>query len=574
MRLIFKKIKYKNILSTGNVFTEIFLDDAKTTLISGKNGAGKSTAIDALSFVLYGKSFRNINKPQLMNSINQKELLVEVEFFVGDDSYRVTRGIKPTVFEILKNGELLNVDAATRDYQAYLEKNILQMNFKSFTQVVILGSATYTPFINFTPSNRREIIEDLLDIKIFSKMNVMIKDRISKNKTELSELSHDIDMMKSRINSLKEKLQLFKKMKQSELSKIMEKISTIVKTIEDTKGKISENAQQTEILEAQISDKVSVVKKIDKMKSLRLDLQNKSSGINKELTFYADNDSCPTCTQKIEEKFKKITIEEKNNQKTELADAMQKIGDLIEAEVTRLNEISEIEREISKINSDTNSKNTEIRLAKEMIKSHRAEYENIEKGNEDQSEDEQKLSELEASLSEKNARAKQITEDREIYSISALAMKDEGIKTSIIRQYIPVMNSLINKYLEIFDLFVNFELDENFNETIKSRHRDTFTYSSFSEGEKMRINLSIMLSWREIAKQRNSISTNILWMDEVLDSASDEEGVSSLIHILNTLNASDNIFVISHRGVTFSDKFEKHLEFKKVKNFSQYDIMK
>lgn len=574
MRLTFTKIRYKNILSTGNIFTEISLNETKTTLISGKNGAGKSTAIDALAFALYGKSFRNINKPQLLNSINQKDLLVEVEFLIGDECYKVSRGIKPTVFEIWKQDELINVDAASRDYQQYLEKNILKMNFKSFTQVVILGSATYTPFMNLTPANRREIIEDLLDIKIFSKMNIMIKDRISKNKSDISEVSYDIDTIKNKISLISDRLQIFKKMKENELQKLAEKMKIVIDSISTNNQLIAGMEEKISDLSDTIKDKSNVVKKIDKMKSIRLDLNGKTSTTKTELEFYSENDTCPTCEQRIEEKFKNDMINQKCSHKNELATALEKINDLIELESARFVEISEIEQKILSIRLDIQSKNSEIRLSKDIIKTQRAEYESVENGNDNQVEDEKSLKSLKNQISDKEKELSELTSLREIYSISTLAMKDEGVKTSIIRQYIPVMNSLINKYLEIFDLFVNFELDENFNETIKSRYRDTFSYSSFSEGEKMRINLSIMLSWREIAKQRNSLSTNILWMDEVLDSASDEEGVSSLIHILNTLNVSDNIFVISHRGVAFQDKFDRHLEFKKIKNFSQYEVSK
>ena len=567
MMVQFKKIRYKNILSTGNVFNEIILDKSKTTLISGSNGSGKSTMLDAIVFALYGKPFRKINKPQLMNTINQKDLLVEIEFTVGANDFIVKRGLRPGIFEIWKNGEMINQDAASRDYQEYLEKNILKLNYKSFNQIVILGSATYVPFMELSAGARREIIEDLLDIQVFSTMNILLKEKISENKTQISENNYQIELVKSKIESAKEHSESILKMKQTEVNKIREKIQEHIEKVETEKVEIEKIEDQIATLIESIHDKLSQKKKLEKAKSIRLELESTRRNFEKELSFYHDHDNCPTCKQGIDHDFKETMVNEKSIKKTEIEEGLSQIDLKILAIENRINEISVIEDQMHKLNLQIGEHRAQVKLSMNSMAAYKKELDNAEKEVEEV--DMSKIKKHNKDLKTFEKAQTDLFDQREIFNVAAAMLKDGGIKTRIIRQYIPVMNKLINKYLAAFDLFVDFQLDENFNEIIKSRFRDTFSYASFSEGEKLRITLSIMLSWRAVAKLRNSVSTNLLILDETLDGAMDSVGVENLIDTLHNLNSNDNIFVISHRGESFGDKFESHIRFQKVKNFSE-----
>jgi DNA repair exonuclease SbcCD ATPase subunit len=567
MIVTFKKIRYKNILSTGNVFNEINLDKSKTTLISGTNGSGKSTLLDAIVFALYGKPFRKINKPQLMNTINQKDLLVEIEFTVGTNEFLVRRGLRPGIFEIYRNGEMINQDAASRDYQEYLEKNILKLNYKSFNQIVILGSATYVPFMELSAGARREIIEDLLDIQVFSTMNILLKEKILDNKSLITENNYQIDMVKSKIESAKEHSDSILKMKQVEVEKIKEKIKDHIDKVEEEKLKIEAIEIQITDLIAIITDKAAIKKKLETAKTIRFDLENTRRNFEKELSFYHDNDNCPTCKQGIDHEFKENIVITKSSKKQEIEDGIIQIDAKINEVEKRINEISLIEDKIRDLNLNIGEHRAQIKISMNAMSSYKKELNGAEKEVEEV--DLSKLKEHNKALKDLQKDQTELFGKREILGVVSAMLKDGGIKTRIIRQYIPVMNKLINKYLAAFDLFVDFQLDENFNEVIKSRFRDTFSYASFSEGEKLRITLSIMLSWRAVAKLRNSVSTNLLILDETLDGALDGVGIENLIDTLHSLNANDNVFVISHRGDAFADKFESHIRFEKVKNFSQ-----
>lgn len=567
MIVTFKKIRYKNILSTGNVFNEIILDKSRTTLISGSNGSGKSTILDAIVFALYGKPFRRINKPQLLNSINQKELLVEIEFSVGGSEYLVKRGIRPAIFEIWKNGEMINQDAASRDYQEYLEQNILKLNYKSFNQIVILGSATYVPFMELSAGQRREIIEDLLDIQVFSTMNILLKERINENKAKITENNYQIDLVNSKIESAKEHSESIRRIRQIEVDKIREKIQENLNKVEDEKEKIEALENEISALIETIQDKAPTKKKLEKAKGLRLDLESTRRTFEKELSFYHDNDNCPICKQGIEHGFKDTMIAERTQKKAEIEDGLVKIDEKITELDSRINEISDVEDKIQKLNVKIGEHRAQVKMSISAMTSYKKELENAEKEVEEV--DLSKLKEYNKTLKNLQTDQTDLFDKRETLGVVGAMLKDGGIKTRIIRQYIPVMNKLINKYLAAFDLFVDFQLDENFNEVIKSRFRDTFSYASFSEGEKLRITLSIMLSWRAVAKLRNSVSTNLLILDETLDGALDGTGIENLIDTLHSLNSNDNIFVISHRGDSFGEKFESHIKFEKVKNFSQ-----
>lgn len=567
MKILFKELKYKNILSTGNSFTTIPLNDKPSTLISGSNGAGKSTMLDAITFALYGKPFRKINKPQLINSINQKELLVEVSFQIGQTDYMVRRGIKPGVFEIFKNDVLIDQDAAKRDYQSYLEKNILNLNYKSFNQIVVLGSATYVPFMELPAHSRREIIEDLLDIQVFSTMNNLLKEKVSSNKEEINENSYQKDLVESKLDSAKEHNASIRKIREDEVDKIKEKMSKHIKTIEETQKLIESIQDILTVCADDIKDKASVKAKIEKGKALRHDIESQLRAHQKELSFYKSHDDCPTCKQGIQQDFKQDIIAEKDAKVVELEAGLKDLAEKVKVYDDRLEAISSVEDQMSDMNLKIGDHRATIKVAKNALVSFKKELDKAEE--EVEAVDTSKLKELAGQLQTIDSEQTDLYNYKEVLSVVSQMLKDGGIKSKIIRQYVPIMNKLINKYLAAFDLFVDFQIDENFNEVIKSRFRDTFSYSSFSEGEKLRITLSIMLSWRAVAKMRNSVSTNLLVLDETLDGAMDGVGVENLIETLHTVNSDDNIFVISHRGDQFGDKFESHIKFQKVKNFSE-----
>ena len=567
MKILFKELRYKNILSTGNSFSTIRLNERTTTLVSGSNGAGKSTMLDAIVFALYGKPFRKINKPQLVNSINEKDLLVEIEFVIGQAQYMVRRGIRPNLLEIYKNGILINQDAASRDYQSYLEQNILNLNYKSFCQIVILGSATYVPFMELPAHARREIIEDLLDIQVFSTMNNLLKEKVSSNKEAITENSYQKDLIESKLDSAKEHNASIRKIREDEVDKIKEKMGEHIRTIESEKESIESIQEEIEQLLETITDKGETQKKTEKAKALMRELEATLSRYMKELAFYHDHDNCPTCKQGIAHDFKENIVTEKGKKVSELESGIDEITKKVKAYEARLKVISDTESEVTNRNLTIGDHRAAIKMAKNALVSYKNELTQAEEQVE--AVDTTKLKELAESLSGIDTEQTNLYNHKEVLSVVATMLKDGGIKSKIIRQYIPVMNKLINKYLAAFDLFVDFQIDENFNEVIKSRFRDKFSYSSFSEGEKLRITLSIMLAWRTVAKLRNSVATNLLVLDETLDGAMDGVGVENLIETLHNLNSDDNIFVISHRGDQFGDKFENHIKFQKVKNFSE-----
>ena len=567
MSIHFKYVKYKNILSTGNSWTEIQLDQSKSTLIIGENGAGKSTMLDAICFALYGKPFRKINKPQLINSINQKDMMVEISFDISGRNYIVKRGIKPNVFEIWHNGELLNQDAAARDYQKYLEENILKLNFKSFGQVVVLGSSTFVPFMQLPASHRREVIEDLLDIQIFTIMNTLLKDRVANNKTEISDIKYEIDLLVNRINSSKDHNESIRKMRETEVEKIKDKVSQHLATIEAENLEVESCGSKIDELIADISDKVAVKKKHAELIDIDRKLDTKFKKLVKEIKFYEDHDDCPTCRQGIDESFKDSTVNDHQHTIDQITDGREKIATKALDVEKRLEEISDIEDEISAFNLKASEHRANVKFATNSLKSIKKELEDAEK--EVEAVDTSEISKMEKELKSYHDRQNQLFEYKQTLAVVSSMLKDGGIKTRIIKQYVPIMNKLINKYLAAMDFFVQFELDESFNETIKSRFRDVFSYASFSEGEKLRIDLALLFTWRSVSKLRNSVSTNLLIMDEIMDSSLDNAGTEEFLKIINELTADSNIFIISHKGDQLYDKFDNILRFEKVKNFSR-----
>jgi DNA repair exonuclease SbcCD ATPase subunit len=567
MRIHFKRVRYKNILSTGNAFTIINLDEDPTTLVSGSNGSGKSTLLDALVFGLYGKPFRKINKPQLLNTINNRELVVEIEFTAGGSEYFIRRGIKPNIFEIHKDGKLINQDSASRDYQSYLEQNVLGINYKAFNQIIVLGSATYVPFMELPAHSRREIIEDLLDIQVFSTMGLLAKDRLNDNKSHLYDVDNKIEIAESNVLLTEQNNDEIRKIKEVEVNKIKEKMTKHIEDIEEKNKMIDTQDEIIKVLYDDISDKSSEQKKLQYAMDKRAELSRNRLAFEKELAFYNDHDNCPTCKQGIAHDFKKEQINEKNQQREDIESALEASTEVIKRHQDRLESISKIEEQIQEVNFKISEHRAEIKMSKNALKAYKSELENAEREVEEI--DLSTLEKFQTILKERQCEKKTLLHQQGVLNIVSTILKDGGIKAKIISQYIPVINKLINKYLAAFDLFVDFQLDETFNEIIKSRFRDTFSYASFSEGEKLRITLSIMLAWRSVAKLRNSVSTNLLILDETLDGALDGVGIEHLIETLHNLNTDDNIFVISHRGDQFAEKFAGHIKFSKVKNFSE-----
>ena len=566
--IIFRKIKWKNFLSTGNHFTEIQLDNASNTLVVGSNGAGKSTVLDALCFVLFGKPFRSVNKPQLMNSINNKDCVVEIEFNVGNKSFRIVRGIKPNLFEIYQDGTLLNQDAASRDYQEHLEKFILKLNYKSFTQIVILGSASFTPFMQLSAADRRAIIEELLDIQIFSAMNNIIKEKLTINKESIATKKHEIDLAQQKYDLQKlhtdevdqnnaEKAIQYEEAIQLTYGEIQE----IHANTATTTSKIEESLQLV-INKSQVETKLKTITKIESQIEANL------SKYRKDISFFQQNDNCPTCRQEIALGFKETELANTNQRVTECEHGLRDLEKKIIEEQTKLNEMAETQKEIQKLQILAATNNTAVIEKQKYIKTVEKQLAELNSNKESTAKEQQQLQELLDCLLKQQEDLRTLIEEKTYYDAASGLLKDTGIKTKIVKQYLPIINKLVNKYLASFDFFVNFNLDESFRETIKSRHRDEFTYASFSEGEKQKIDLALLFSWRAVAKLKNSANTNLLILDEVFDSSLDANGTEYLMMILHMLEGA-NVFVISHKGDVLQDKFRNLIRFEKVKNFSR-----
>ena len=565
--ILFEKVRYKNILSTGNTFTEVFLNRSKSTLIVGDNGAGKSTMLDALTFALYGKPFRKINKYQLLNSVNNKELLVEAYFSISGNAYVIKRGIKPGIFEVWKNGELLNQDAAARDYQTYLEETILKLNYKSFGQVVVLGSSTFVPFMQLKTGERRDIIEDLLDIQIFTTMNTLLKERLSDNKSEITDIKYQIDLLDNKIDSAKTHNESIRKIKETEVGKLKDKLKDQVVFVEEEQAKMEVLLDAIEELNNSIGDKAEQKKKLAEFQEVNHDLTTRLNKLRKDVEFYQKHDNCPTCKQGIEHEFKEETIESSRSKATEIETAKEEIGHKSVVVDERLCAIDLVEDTISEKNISVSEHRANVKIGMNTCKSIKKELDGAQQEVEEI--DTSDIKQLEAELVNHHESQTELFDHKEILAVVASMLKDGGIKTRIIKQYVPVMNKLINKYLSAMDFFVQFELDENFNETIKSRFRDEFSYSSISEGEKLRIDLALLFTWRAVSKLRNSVSTNLLIMDEIMDSSLDSAGTEEFLKIIEELTADSNIFIISHKGDQLYDKFHSVIKFEKVKNFSR-----
>lgn len=565
----FKKIRWKNFLSTGGQFTEILLDRSQTTLIIGENGNGKSTILDALCFGLYGKAFRNINKPQLINSVNQKDCLVEVSFDIGKKEYIVKRGIKPTIFEIYVDGTLLDQEAAARDQQAFLEEQILKINYRSFTQIVILGTASFTPFMQLPAAHRREIIEDILDIKIFSEMNVLLKDRIAALKDNIKLIESKLDVQKEKTILQKSFIKTLEDKQKKKNDGVQEAIDAALIEVAANSKEIEQLQAQVAALQAQTTDRRDKDDKLRKYEKCYDKLESRIKTINNDIKFYEDNDSCPTCNQAIDDTLKQDAVTKHSHTKKEIEDALIKASEEIEKIKLRLDEISKVNEDIFILNNRISDYNTKNIASEKLIQSLRKQLNESSQDDVDLKDERIKLRDMAASVVELSNIRSQKSEEKQYLDVCGILLKDTGIKTTVIRQYLPVINKLINKYLTIMDFFVHFELDESFNEVIKSRYRDEFSYASFSEGEKQRINLALLFTWRQIAKMKNSVSTNLLILDEVFDSSLDANGTDYVMQLLTALSEGTNIFVISHKSDALFDKFRSVIKFEKKNNFSR-----
>jgi len=566
--IIFRTLKYKNFLSSGNYYTKIDLDKEISTLILGANGSGKSTMLDALCFGLFGKPFRNINKPQLLNSINQKNAMVEIEFDTGNKSYRVVRGLKPNIFEIYCNGNMLNQDAAVRDYQDTFEKVILKLNYKSFTQIVILGSASFTPFMQLSAADRRSIIEDLLDIRIFSTMNSLLKERYQKLKNELTNVKYKSDSIEERIEVHRQYIEDIKKDNKEKVKNLREQIANEQGQIDTRLEELKCLQKKHNAVSEEVREAASITDKIKKLEDVQKDLKRTKKKIDSDISFYEDNDECPTCKQGIEDHFKHDIIAERSDKKSKVDEGLRELKLKHAAMRSRMEVIHESMERMNKMKIRISSLENENNASTKYIGSLEEEISRSSLSKTNIKEQQAKLKELEQELVDNEERVKAMLEEKHNQEIAAHLLKDSGIKTRIIKQYIPIINKLVNKYLASMDFFVNFNLDESFKETIKSRHRDDFSYASFSEGEKQRIDMALMLTWRTIAKLKNSTSTNILILDEVFDSSLDNNGTEDLMKLLNMLEAT-NLFVISHKGDILQDKFADVIKFEKHNNFSK-----
>ena len=550
----FKKVRWKNFLSTGNQFTEVLLDRSPTTLIIGENGSGKSTMLDALCFGLFGKAYRPIKKSQLVNSINTSGAVVEVEFEIGKNKFKVVRSIKPNDFQIIRNGEAMDQEAHSRDFQKILEDSILKLNYKSFTQVVILGSSCFIPFMQLSTNHRREIVEDILDIKIFSTMNMLLKQNYKTISGEMGELELEENLYRSK-----------QELEETHLGKIEQDAEKRIEVLtkERDKYNVDKNERESRNQEIQTAlvNKTSVEADSSKLSTLRTQVKTKKSEVDKQRDFFVKNDDCPVCEQPIKQSFKKL-------RNKELLDQSQKYESAIGEMESELNRLNSNLSELNMLSSELQQNNAEIRALTSMAEKCQKDLDQLSKDKKETDEIRSHIEDLKSNIQEIDIRMKELKEENFYLDICKNLLHDTGIKSKIIKQYLPVMNQTIQKYLSILDFYVNFHLNEQFEETIKSRYRDDFSYSSFSEGEKMRIDLALMFTWREIARLKNSTNTNLLIMDEVFDSSLDASGTDDFLKILNELE-SQNIFVISHKGDVLFDKFYSMIKFEKQNNFSK-----
>ena len=565
--IIFKKIRWKNFLSTGNVFSEVDLTTSKTNLIIGSNGAGKSTILDALTFSLFGKPFRKINKPMLVNSINEKDCLTEIEFSVGRKEYKVVRGVKPNKFEIYCNGQLWNQESTLVEQQKNFEANVLKMNYKSFTQIVVLGSSTFVPFMRLPLAQRREIIEDILDIQVFSTMNVLLKDKVRENNEEIKTLDYQIHLLDEKIDLQKKYMLELEKKTKEEITRKENKISELLQNENEFHNEIARLSSEVQKHSEDMKEVANSTTKLKKLNTFLLKIQSKLNNCKKEHDFFADNHVCPTCTQELDEDFRQEKINEGASELNKMNTGVEDLLLEIAKEEEREHKFTKLSDQVMQLNASISQSNFSITSIKKNISDIEMEIKELQGTNPDKKAEFVKLEGLVKNKKQLSGTLAENKKDRDTLTVASQLLKDNGIKTRIIKTYLPAMNQLINQYLQRMDFYVNFTLDENFEEIIKSRYRDVFSYDSFSEGEKSRIDIALLLTWRSIAKLKNSVDTNLLILDEIFDSSLDQQGGMDLSWILRNFDDNSNVYVISHRE-NLDGKFDRTLTAVKEKNFS------
>ena len=565
--ILFHKIRWKNLLSTGNQFTEVNLNKDQTTLIIGTNGAGKSTVLDALCFSLYGKAFRKINKSQLINSTNEKGTVVEIEFSVNGTDWKVIRGIKPNTFEIYRDDKLLDQSHSAVDQQKWLEQNVLKMNYKSFTQIVILGSSSFVPFMQLPTSSRREVVEELLDIKIFSSMNSLIKERIRRHKEEIRTFDLKKESLKDKIGMQERFIKEIEDNGKATIKEKEEKIMGLLKEENDLMNAVSDQNEELDSLNVRIKNHAGASEKLRKLCDIKGKLSHKVSTITKEHKFFSENVSCPTCTQPIEEEFRINKIEDAQNKAKELQSGFKELEQAINKEEERERLFTSLTKEISTLTHGISKNNTQIAGCQRQVRDLESEIQRITDQLANRNTEHDKLAELKETLKTTYDKLAEKKEDVFYHDFTYSLLKDGGVKSKIINKYLPLINQQVNKYLQMMDFYINFKLDGEFNETIQSPIHEDFSYSSFSEGEKMRIDLALLFTWREVARFKNSVNTNLLIMDEVFDSSLDGLGTDEFLKIIRFVIKDANIFVISHKG-GLEDKFQSVIRYEKIKGFS------
>jgi DNA repair exonuclease SbcCD ATPase subunit len=566
--IVFKKIKYQNFLSSGNIPIEIELDKASTTLIVGTNGSGKSTLLDALCFALFNKPFRIIKKEQMVNTINNSEAIVEVEFMVGTKNYIVRRGIKPNIFEIMCDGEQLNQDASTIDYQKYLEQNIMKLNYRSFIQVVILGSSSYEPFMKMKPRYRREVVEEILDIRVFGLMDLILRSQQSDLQKKLTEVRHQCELIKSKYETEAKYLKSMEQAGNDNQTVALKKIEENEQNRLDYEQKLQKLNEEIAVSQNELKGKDDTTSKLKELEKLETKIEQNVSTHKKTLDFFKENDNCPVCTQKIDEHFKGEKCESEQNTISKLEGGLQQLVEEISKHEQKVFAFDKVSNKISNMNLEI----AKIGSSLEALKSHsdqiQLDISNASKKNTDIEGIKRDLDDLSAELGVADGHLTDVQEEKDYVDVLRTILNDKGAKAQIIRKYVPIMNKLINKYLQQMDFFVSFHLDEEFNETVKSRFRDTFNYNNFSEGEKMRIDLALLFTWRDIARMKNSTNTNLLILDEIFDSSLDGQGTDDFFKIIKSLER-ENIFIISHKGDIMFDKFSNIVRYEKYKNFTR-----
>ena len=565
--IVFEKIRWKNFLSTGNVFSEIDLETARTNLIVGSNGAGKSTILDALTFSLFARPFRKISKSMLVNSINEKDCVAEIEFRIGKINYKVIRGMKPSKFEIYCNGKAWNQDSSQLEQQKNFEANVLKMNYKSFTQIVVLGSSTFVPFMKLPGGQRREIIEDILDIQVFSTMNVLLKDKMRGNNEELRDIDYQLDLLKDRIELQKQHMFSLEKKTQEEIDRKKEKINEYKNTELQGAEEVTILTEQICKLNKEMQDYSKSSEKLSKLNTYLIKLTHKMNTCKKENKFFESNYVCPTCTQELSEEFRNEKLEEGKTKVNEMNIGFEDLQKAIGDEQKRFDKFTELSTEVNNINTTISQTNFQLLTIRKQVESIQDEIKELEGSTPDKKAEYDKLQLLVSNKKEYSKQHADLKKDRDVLTTAGQLLKDNGIKTRIIKTYLPTMNKLINDFLQRMEFYVNFTLDENFDEIIKSRYRDVFSYDSFSEGEKARIDIALLLTWRSIAKLKNSVDTNLLILDEIFDGSLDQSGTSDLGWILRNFDENTKVFVISHKQ-GLDDKFDRTITVNKDKNYS------